>query len=202
MISTPATDTAEGARQAAPHVPPAALGFTVMRIAEALAEDGFPAALAHNFVRNMTASGHVTPYTRTRADGRGDKLYRADAVLTFAVLHRAGQAGFKGEALAALSAALLKWPVEMPDDQPRSPAALSLILWGSGERNFGVDLGIYRQPGQRQPVFGARVRQEATETTRQTPFPDAVEGLELLSSWTCLVDPLLAHLSRPAMRNN
>ena len=78
----------------------------------------------------------------------------------------------------------------------RPDAALALAAYADGFCNFAADIAFFHQPGQRKPLVSARYRQMQDGTERGTNFAPEAVGLELRSSWTCPLDPVLAHLMR------
>jgi hypothetical protein len=187
------------------HIAPDGMGLTHQSLAEALAEPGFTIADAKAFVRNAHAAGAVKHYSRARADGRESYFYRADAALAAAVIYRASEAGFASpEARRAIGEAIQRafTDAELPggmrrDEAPRSPGIWVLAMCSMGQKNFALDLAFFKKHGERRPVVAARIRQEVQGQSVGTSFPDATEDLELRSSWTCHLDPVITHLTRP-----
>ena len=181
------------------------LGLTHQSLAEALAEPGFSIADAKVFCRNAHAAGIVKHYGRSRGDRLESHLYRADAALALAVLRRASEAGFAAPAVRKAIAEAIQRPftdAELPgglqrEEAPRSPGAWVMALYAAGQRNYAVDLAFFKNPGERNPVVAARIRQEVQGQSVGTSFPDATDDLEMRSSWTCFLDPVMAHLTRP-----
>lgn len=172
-------------------------GLTHQALGEALAEEGWTVTEAKVFARNMAAAGYVKSYAHGRADKREPRLYRPDAALALAVIHRAAEAGFVSPAVRkALGEAMQKWPKGQELPGPRSPGTFIMGVFAEGQRNFGLDLTFFRQPGRKEPVIGVRFRQATSEGDRGTNFPDATDQLVIRSSWTCPLDPILSHLMR------
>lgn len=196
-----ALQTTQNAAERAVYIAHDRVGLTHQVLAEALAEPGLPIADAKAFIRNMGAAGYVKPYGRGRTDKRTPHLYRPDAALALAVLLRASEAGFSSpDARKALGQAIQNW---RPGDEPgplelipRSPGALIVASYAEGFRNFAADIVFFRQPGARKPLVAARYRQVQDGVTRGTNFPPEAAALEVRSSWTCPLDPVLSHLMR------
>ncbi|MEP2681232.1 MAG: hypothetical protein ABJP44_06080 [Sulfitobacter sp.] len=193
--------TTETDNERAVHIAHDCVGLTHQVLAEALAEPGFKVADAKAFIRNMAAAGYVKPYGRGRADKRTAHLYRPDAALALGVLLRASEAGFSSIAVRkALGSAMQNWqPGDEPgplDDIPRSPGTLIMAAYAEGARNFVTDLAFFRQPEMREPLIGVRYRQNSNGMDRGTNFPAETAELDVRSSWTCPLDPVLAHLMR------
>ncbi len=187
------------------YIAPDGIGLTHQSLAEALAEPGFSIADAKAFARNAHAAGVVKHYGRSRADKLTAHLYRADAALALAVMFRASEAGFASPGVRkAIGEAVQRafTDDELPggmkrEDAPRSAGILVLVLYATGQRNYVLDLAFFKKPGERRPVVAARIRQEVDGISGGTRFPDATDALELRSSWTCHLDPVIAHLTRP-----
>ncbi|MGR3638744.1 hypothetical protein [Alterinioella nitratireducens] len=196
-----ALQTTETEAERAVYIAHDRVGLTHQVLAEAIAEPGLSVADAKAFIRNMGAAGYVRPYGRGRADKRTPHLYRPDAALALAVLLRASEAGFSSpDARKALGHAIQNWqPGDEPgplDLIPRSPGTLIMAAYADGFRNFAADIAFFHQPGQRKPLVSARYRQMQDGTERGTNFAPEAVGLELRSSWSCPLDPVLAHLMR------
>lgn len=201
MTAETHSEEVSSATERALYIQPGRVGLTHQALAEALAEPGFSVADAKAFIRNMRAAGYVLPYGRGRADKRAPHLYRPDAALALAVLHRASEAGFASPAVRkALGQAMQRWQSgDEPGPRdliPRSPGMLILAAAAQGARLFAVDLAFFHRPGQRLPLIGVRYRQQVDGIDRGTNFPPETEGLEIRSSWTCPLDPILSHLMR------
>lgn len=187
------------------HIAPNDIGLTHDDLAHALSEPGFKIEDARAFCRNAHAAGYVRHYGRGRANKAAPHLYRADAALALAVIYRAAEAGFASpDVRKAIGEAVQRafTDSELPagmrrDEVPRSPGVWVLAMCGIGQKNFALDLAFFKRPGERRPVVAARIRQEVQGQSVGTSFPDATDDLELRSSWTCHLDPVIAHLSRP-----
>jgi len=187
------------------HIAPNDLGLTHQSLAEALAEPGFTIADAKAFARNTHAAGQIKHYSRARADGRESHLYRADAALAVSVIYRAVEAGFASPEVRRAIGEAIQRPFtddELPGHLKRAEAPRSVGIWvmavsSMGARNFALDLGFFKKPGERRVIVAARIRQEVSGQSVGTSFPDATDALELRSSWTCHLDPVIAHLTRP-----
>lgn len=184
-------------------IAPDDMGLTHANLAEALSEPGFSYLDAKAFCRNAHISGVVKHYARSR-DPKAAFLYRPDAALALGILKRASDAGFAHPAARlAIGEATQNWrnedlPHGLPRASlPRSPGTWLLAMYANGQRNFSLDLGFFQMPGKAVPVIGARFRQSHGDLTQGTNFPTETEELEMRSSWTCFLDPVMAHLSRP-----